>query len=95
MYIEGSVLFCMGALFSFFPTLERLEYALVTMPYFLGGIAFTLGSWFGVLEIVNIHYGNKDMSDPATERFSYFFEGRAQWNRLLNKGISRSTLVGF
>ena len=54
---------------------EKMEYALVAGPYFMGGIAFTLGSYAGVLNVVNIP--NKDSG-----RISVCFTGKKQWGIL-------------
>ena len=54
---------------------EEMELALVAAPYFVGGIAFTLGSYAGILNVVNIP--NKDNG-----RISWCFTGREQWNTL-------------
>ena len=57
MYLEGSLLFIIGATFSMLPLIvdplkQQKELALVAVPYFAGGIAFLLGSYAGVLEVL-------------------------------------------
>lgn len=60
LYLEGSILFSVGAAFSMCGDLmekrDTFEKSLVTTPYFVGGICFTLGSYLGVLEVVNTPY---------------------------------------
>lgn len=61
MFLEGSMLFVIGAAFSMAKITknnERYEKALVVTPYFIGGLCFTVGAYAGVLEVINIH--NKD-----------------------------------
>ena len=57
-YIEGSLLFTIGAACSM-TTLVRercpgLTLALVDAPYLVGGVFFTIGGWFGLLFIINL-----------------------------------------
>jgi hypothetical protein len=82
MYLEGSMLFVVGAAFSMCDIVKPglgynpgYEAALVVTPYFMGGICFTVGAYAGVLEVINIH--NKD--DKITD---WFFTGSKQWNKM-------------
>ena len=62
MYLEGSILFAVGGIFAFFPVyfgpvaakLAALSASLVSAPYLIGSVAFTLGSWAGVEELFRI-----------------------------------------
>ena len=66
MYIEGSLLFIAGAAFSMTSFAKAgvpgLEAAVVATPYLVGSVCFTLGSVFGVLEILYL----PKSSAPAT-----------------------------
>eukprot|EP00404_Azadinium_spinosum_P060386 CAMPEP_0180713578 /NCGR_PEP_ID=MMETSP1038_2-20121128/11976_1 /TAXON_ID=632150 /ORGANISM="Azadinium spinosum, Strain 3D9" /LENGTH=208 /DNA_ID=CAMNT_0022745911 /DNA_START=40 /DNA_END=663 /DNA_ORIENTATION=- len=57
MYLEGSILFSTGAAFSMntalFENRGSLENALVTGPYLVGGMCFTIGSYLGLVEATN------------------------------------------
>jgi hypothetical protein len=89
-YLEGSINFIVGAAFSMSSLSETpvFEKALVAGPYFVGGIAFTLGSYAGILEVINVP--NKD-NDGVT---SYCFTGRAQWRRI-REFLSWEPMLGY
>jgi len=90
MYLEGSTLFVIGAYYSMnhlSAANETNEMSLVTAPYFVGGIAFTLGGYAGILEVVNIP--NKDST-----RFDWMFYGPQQWTRI-RKFLSWEPLWGY
>jgi hypothetical protein len=65
MYLEGSILFSVGAAFSMQEGLlakgKSFERALVAGPYFAGGICFTIGSYLGLLEAL---HANCSSSEP-------------------------------
>eukprot|EP00462_Mataza_sp_D1_P006873 CAMPEP_0175122158 /NCGR_PEP_ID=MMETSP0087-20121206/1568_1 /TAXON_ID=136419 /ORGANISM="Unknown Unknown, Strain D1" /LENGTH=238 /DNA_ID=CAMNT_0016403779 /DNA_START=107 /DNA_END=820 /DNA_ORIENTATION=+ len=52
LYMEGSMLFIFGAAFSIAGTSNQT--ALVTIPYFVGGIAFLFGAIAGTLELKDV-----------------------------------------
>ena len=62
MYLEGSILFSVGGAFAFFGPLLDSGHALpasvsastVSAPYLVGSIAFTLGGWAGIEEILRL-----------------------------------------
>lgn len=90
MYLEGSVLFTIGAAFSMCDLSKRStedELALVATPYLVGGIAFSIGAYSGVLTVVNVP--NKD-----SQKMDWFIYSRAHWNELL-KYLSWEPLVGY
>jgi len=59
--------------------------ALVTTPYFVGGICVTLGTYSSILKVVNIPHRDANMS--------LFFTGAKQW-RILQHYSSTINLVG-
>jgi hypothetical protein len=64
-------------------------HAVVTTPYLVGGICYTLGSYAGVLQVLNVH--NKD------EEFfkqDWCFKGAKHW-RSMRKFLSWEPLVGY
>lgn len=83
LYCEGSILFTLGAGFSLFRKTDDLgmvsgysePWGLVAVdgPYFVGGICFTIGSWFGVLKLINV--GNEGS-------MKFMIHGRAHWRQL-------------
>jgi len=84
MYLEGSVLFIAGAAFSMSSLVigaaenkkALLEKALVTTPYFVGGLAFTTGCYANILEVVNLP------DKHSSTNVDFFFTGRRQWQQL-------------
>jgi hypothetical protein len=55
MFIEGSILFAIGAAASMFHNLEEWqETALVDCAYFAGAICFTTGAYLGWFEVINV-----------------------------------------
>jgi len=74
LYCEGSLLFTVGAAFSLSPLHNQsVMRALVDVPYFVGGICFTLGGYAGVLELINVR--NPDIMTAIITRH--------QWRELL------------
>jgi hypothetical protein len=66
LYMEGSLLFTLGGAFSMTSLPEKSHadmQALVITPYFIGSICFTVGSYAGVLEVVNVPNKNDDIVD--------------------------------
>jgi hypothetical protein len=58
MFVEGSALFVLGAAFSMADISKSSHSAytaLVSTPYLVGGICFTLGSYAGFLQVINVH----------------------------------------
>ena len=56
LFLEGSFLFVVGAAYSMQVVVldhPELEGALVIAPYVVGGVFFTLGAYFGLLDCVN------------------------------------------
>lgn len=54
-FIEGSVLFSIGAAAAMFHNLDEWqEKALVTCAYFAGSLAFTTGAYLGFFEVINV-----------------------------------------
>jgi hypothetical protein len=61
LFVEGSVLFIIGAACSMAEISQISEYnekVLVACPYLVGGICFTIGAYAGTLQVLNVH--NKD-----------------------------------
>jgi len=90
MYLEGSILFSIGAAFSMsdLAKSKNLEHALVAGPYFVGGICFTAGSYLGVLEAVNAPNKGDSIKNwilPLT---------RSGWQRLL-RFVSWRAVAGY
>lgn len=84
LYTEGSILFTVGAGFSLFRKMDESgkligyshPFGLVAVdgPYLVGGVCFTIGSYMGVLELINV---------PNREgRMDYFFWGPKHWQKL-------------
>ena len=91
MYLEGSINFIVGAAFSMTNLTTQnhvFEKSLVGGPYFVGGVAFTIGSYAGMLEVINVP--NKD-DDGVT---SYCFTGRAQWMKI-REFLSWEPMLGY
>ena len=61
--------------------------ALVITPYWIGSICFTVGSYAGVLEVVNVPNKNEDIVD-------YWFKGPKQWANL-RKFLGWEPLIGY
>jgi len=89
LYLEGSTLFIVGAYFSMtdWAKEQKMEYALVAAPYFMGGIAFTLGSYAGILNVVNIPNKNSGA-------ISWCFTGKEQWKNI-RKYLGWEPLAGY
>lgn len=47
--------------------------ALILTPYFVGSIMFSIGSYCGLLEVINIHNEDHSISE-------YCFKGRKHWH---------------
>jgi len=95
LFLEGSTLFIVGAFSSMLDLsgkTERNSKALVTLPYFVGGICFTLGTYFGIVKIVNVPKG-KDRGHFGTG-YDLFLTGRTQWKKMKAAGVSWNGLMG-
>ena len=73
MYLEGAILFVIGGAMAMTKANSHVKELrsrqLVDAPYLLGGVCFTLGSYAGILEVVNVP--NKD-----SKKIDYCFYGR-------------------
>eukprot|EP00746_Dinoflagellata_sp_MGD_P089880 gnl/MRDRNA2_/MRDRNA2_35460_c0_seq1.p1 gnl/MRDRNA2_/MRDRNA2_35460_c0~~gnl/MRDRNA2_/MRDRNA2_35460_c0_seq1.p1 ORF type:complete len:403 (+),score=72.20 gnl/MRDRNA2_/MRDRNA2_35460_c0_seq1:70-1278(+) len=90
LYLEGSILFTIGAAFSmttFIEKDERLERAFVAVPYFVGGICFTLGSYVGVIEVINV-------PNSAGGKISFFPPCGQKWRKLTSV-VSWKSVFGY
>ena len=68
LYLEGSVLFCIGGAFSLTSLVDatdELRKGLVGGPYFAGGVCFGLGAYCGVLQVLNL---DLEVSKPRNRR---------------------------
>jgi hypothetical protein len=64
MYLEGSILFLIGAMYSLSElahTFHKVELALVQTAYLIGGVCFTLGSYAGLLDVINVKADGNDV----------------------------------
>ena len=93
LYLEGSLLFVIGAAFSMSSLVDNREgneLALVAAPYLVGGVAFSLGAYTGILHVINVP--NKDSN--RMDLFFFACGARAQW-RELRRYLSWEPLVGY
>jgi len=99
MFLEGSTLFIVGAFFSMLDLAgktERNSKALVTLPYFVGGICFTLGAYFGIIEVVNVPKGmDRGFKGHFGTGYDLFLTGRTQWKKMKDAGVSWNGLMGY
>jgi len=78
LYLEGSILFTIGAAFSMMTISkfsEESEKALVVTPYFFGGVCFMVGAYAGVLTVVNVHNKDEGLND-------FCFTGGKQYRKM-------------
>ena len=66
---------------------EADEMALVATPYLLGGVAFSLGAYCGVLTVINVP--NKD-----TDKVDWFIYSSKHWAEL-RRYLGWEALVGY
>lgn len=84
MYLEGSILFLVGAAFSLTELAHahhEVELALVQTAYMAGGVCFTLGSYSGLVEVMNVKEdGTRILLWPAGDRWKQLkAEGSLSW----------------
>ena len=95
MYIEGSVLFTIGAAFSMVGAVHRagrsVTLALVDGPYLVGGVAFTLGAYAGVMEVVNVGAAEHEPTRFGSELFT---KPLVTWKKL-RKYLAWEAIVGY
>lgn len=95
MYIEGSVLFTIGAAFSMVGSVHRAgrsaSLALVDGPYLVGGVAFTLGAYAGVLEVVNVGAPEHERTRLGS---ALFLRPRETW-RELRRYLAWEAIIGY
>jgi hypothetical protein len=92
MFVEGSALFVIGAAFSMADiskSSHSAAVALVTTPYLVGGICFTLGSYAGFLQVINVHNKETKMS-----KSDWCFKGSKHW-KAMRVHLSWEPLVGY
>jgi hypothetical protein len=95
MYLEGSLLFCIGAGFSFGsaylerPLPEAVLRAVVLAPYVVGSVNFSLGAWAGMEELLRIS------SLSGTGRPRIFCFARARHWRLVARELTYEPLVAY
>jgi len=93
MYMEGSINFIVGAVFGMARMqveADFMEEALVTLPYFIGSVAFTIGSYAGLLEVLNV--GKRP--DDHSSRMTLCWTSRQQW-RQMRQYLSWEPIIGY
>jgi len=81
MYLEGAVLWIVGAAYTMSSLSERgmlYERALVWVPYLMGNVAFMIGAYAGVIEVINIPNTNRD------RKTSYFISSKHELRILID-----------
>lgn len=88
MYLEGSILFLIGATWSLTDLCHNhheAELALVQTAYLAGGVCFTVGSYAGLVEVMNVKEdGTRVLLWPVGARWKRLrLEGSINWKALL------------
>eukprot|EP00933_Yihiella_yeosuensis_P019862 TRINITY_DN1601_c0_g5_i1.p1 TRINITY_DN1601_c0_g5~~TRINITY_DN1601_c0_g5_i1.p1 ORF type:complete len:407 (-),score=57.77 TRINITY_DN1601_c0_g5_i1:274-1494(-) len=89
MYLEGSLLFLTGAAFSLtaFVQGRQSELALVQTPYLVGGVCFTIGSYMGILEVMNVgESGSRFILCPCGQAWRQQRRMSVNWKPFLGYG---------
>ena len=79
MFLEGSLLFCIGGIFSMMPESLMTKgntQALELTPYLVGGMAYTLGSYAGVLEVLNVRNKDDGLADYCFKGTKHYWDMR-------------------
>ena len=97
MYLEGSILFTVGGAFAFLPphldlapVPHAVSVAAVSAPYLIGSVAFTLGGWAGMEEVLRLPGELRGTKRPRC----FLLASRRHWRRVTG-ATSSATVVGF